>query len=178
MSFHRSWLNPLLEVRSSDRHGRGVFATARITRGTRVAVFGGDILLIDEINDLPDELQDFPMQIEERFVLGSRTGTEPEPADFFNHSCDPNCGFRGQIFLVAMRDIVAGEELTFDYAMVVSQSVGSEIVFELECSCGSPLCRRRITEADWRLPQLRQRYAGFFSHYLQERIDSAVDEAG
>ncbi len=112
------------------------------------------------------------MQIEERFVLGRRGAMEPEPADFFNHSCEPNCGFKGQIFLVAMRPIRKGEEVTFDYAMVVSESVSSNIVFEMHCRCQTKSCRRIITENDWKLPLLQQKYKGFFSHYLQEKIDA------
>src|SRR5262249_1285599 len=123
LSRRRSWMSSLLQTRASPRHGRGVFATGRIPRGTRVAVLGGDILLIDEIHDLSERMAEFTMQIEERFVLGNRDADEPEDADFFNHSCDPNCGFKGQIFLVTIRDVEEGEELTFDYAMVVSESV-------------------------------------------------------
>ncbi|MBK9208591.1 MAG: SET domain-containing protein-lysine N-methyltransferase [Anaerolineales bacterium] len=45
------------------------------------------------------------------------TAEEKEPNDCFNHSCNPNLGFFGQIGLVALRDIKTGEELMFDYAM-------------------------------------------------------------
>lgn len=130
---------------------------------------------IDEIASLPGRLQDLPMQIEERFVLGSRDG-EAEDTDFFNHSCDPNVGFRGQLFLVAMRAIAPDEEICFDYAMVVSESIGSNIVFQMDCRCQTSLCRKRITEEDWKLRELRHRYAGHFSQYLQERID-ALEQA-
>jgi hypothetical protein len=112
------------------------------------------------------------MQIEERFVLGSRRG--PEPADYFNHSCDANAGFKGQIFLVAMQGIRRGEEVTFDYAMVVSPSIESEIVFEMDCRCGSRRCRKRITEDDWRRPHVQAQYRGFFSQYIEEKIRLAA----
>ena len=128
-------------------------------------------MLIDEINNLPESFQDYPMQIEERFVIGSREERAPENADYFNHSCDPNAGFKGQIFLVAMSDIDKDEEVTFDYAMVVSESVGSSIIFEMECECGSRICRKQITENDWRLPELQRKYNKYFSQYLQEKID-------
>jgi uncharacterized protein len=165
-----SWMSRKLEVRRSRRHRRGVFAREGIPAGERLAIFGGDVMWIDEINDLPGALRGYPMQIEERFVLGARTGRTPERTDYFNHSCEPNCGFRGQMFLVAMRDIRKGEEVTFDYAMVVSPSVGSPIVFEMECHCGTRSCRKRITEQDWEIPELRRRYAGYFSQYLQDLI--------
>ena len=168
-----SWIHPKLAVKRSKKHARGVFAEANVRKGERLAIFGGDIMLIDEIDALPEKLQEYPMQIEERFVLGLRHGIRPEATDFFNHSCNPNAGFKGQIFLVAMRDIRKNEEITFDYAMVVSKSIGSNIVFEMDCTCGSPGCRNRITEDDWKLPLLQKKYDGYFSQYLQERIDSA-----
>ena len=87
-------------------------------------------------------------------------------------SCWPNAGFRGQIFLVAMRDIAVGEEVTFDYAMVVSKSNGSSIEFEMDCTCGEPACRGRITESDWQRQELRPMYRGYFSQYLEERIEA------
>jgi hypothetical protein len=124
---------------------------------------------IDDMYELPREMQSYTMQIEERFVLGP-AGTEAEDTDFFNHSCCPNSGFSGQIFLVAMRDIRAGEEIAFDYAMTVSESAGSDMVFRMECTCGSLLCRKTITEQDWMIPELQERYKGYFSPYIQDKI--------
>jgi SET domain-containing protein len=161
-----------LEVRPSARHAKGIFTRQAIQRGERLAIFGGDVMWIDEIKSMSDELSDYPMQIEERFVLGSRHADEPEDTDFFNHSCDPNSGFKGQIFLVALRDIQVDEEITFDYAMILSESVGSDIVFEMACSCGAPNCRKTITENDWKLRELQERYRGYFSQYLQEKIEA------
>jgi len=171
-----SWLNPHLERRCSDKDGCGIFARTDIRKGERLAVFGGKVMLIDEMYQIPDTMQRFTMQIEERFVLGP-ADTVPEDTDFFNHSCDPNSGFSGQVFLVAMRDIDAGEEITFDYGMTVSESAGSDMVFRMACSCGSPLCRKTITEDDWKLPELQVRYKGFFSQYIQEKIEKQNDNA-
>jgi|WetSurMetagenome_2_1015567.scaffolds.fasta_scaffold02386_9 uncharacterized protein len=165
-----SWLHPGLEKRESATQGAGIFAGTDIRKGELLSIFGGKVMLIDEMYQLPEDLQRFTMQIEERFVLGP-AGTVPEDTDYFNHSCDPNSGFRGQVFLVAMRDISAGEEITFDYAMTVSESVGSEMVFSMECRCGSSLCRKRITEQDWMLPELHARYGSYFSQYIREKIE-------
>jgi SET domain-containing protein len=170
MNIKYNWLNPGLEVRNSNIGGRGVFAREHIIRGTRLAIFGGKLMLIDEIRNLPKNLQEYTMQIEERFILGPlQNSTMPDETDFFNHSCEPNSGFKGQMFLVAMRDIKNNEEITFDYAMVVSESVGSDFVFEMECKCGSSNCRKKITENDWKLPDIQKKYYGFFSQYLQEK---------
>jgi len=165
-----SWLNPHLEKRSSDTQGRGIFAKAGIRKDERLAIFGGKIMLIDEMYQIPEHMQRYTMQIEERFVLGP-AGSVPEDTDFFNHSCDPNSGFKGQVFLVALRDIVPGEEITFDYCMTVSESVGSDMIFEMDCACGSSRCRRTITEQDWMIPELQIRYKGYFSPYIQDKIE-------
>ena len=165
-----SWLDPRLEKQRSGTQGWGIFAGADIRKDERLAIFGGRIMLIDDMYQLSGEMQSYTMQIEERFVLGP-ADTVPEDTDFFNHSCDPNSGFKGQVFLVAMRDISAGEEITFDYAMTVSESVGSDMVFTLDCACGSPRCRKTITEQDWMLPGLQDRYKGYFSQYIQDKIE-------
>jgi len=77
---------------------------------------------------------------------------------------------RGQITFVAMRDIAAGAELTIDYAMI-----DGDPAEHMVCTCGAKECRHIITGNDWRLQELQQRYAGYFSRYLHERF--AADDA-
>jgi hypothetical protein len=83
---------------------------------------------------------------------------------FINHSCDPNVGFRGQVVYIAMRDIAAGEELCHDYAMERSDG------YTLDCHCGSPLCRGKVTGQDWKLPELQARYGDYFSIYIRNKF--------
>ena len=120
----------------------------------------------DEILDLPEELQHYILQIDEDLFIGPRNFDSVDEAEFFNHSCNPNCGIRGQIALVAMRDILPGEELTFDYAM------GEAIDQPWECSCGAPDCRGRITAEDHNDAMLRHRYRGYFSQWLEKKHGS------
>lgn len=89
----------------------------------------------------------------------------PEPADHVNHSCEPNAGMRGQITLVAMRPIAAGEEIVMDYAMTDASPF-----WEFDCLCGASACRGRVTGDDWRRPDLQRKYAEYFSPYLRDRI--------
>lgn len=104
------------------------------------------------------------IQVDEELYL--LTAEKKEPNDCFNHSCEPNLGFTGQIGLMAMRDIEAGEQLTFDYAM----SDGGPYD-EFDCQCGMPACRHRVTGNDWKRPELWVKYEGFFSSYLARRIE-------
>jgi hypothetical protein len=69
------------------------------------------------------------------------------------------------VLLVAMRDIEPGEEICFDYAM--SDSADYD---EFDCVCGTELCRKVVTGADWKRPELQERYRGFLSSYLERRI--------
>ena len=83
---------------------------------------------------------------------------------YSNHSCEPNVGVAGQIVFVALRDVEAGEELTHDWATTDDDD------YELECNCGAGVCRRVITGQDWRRKDLQEKYSGYFSSYLAEKI--------
>ena len=90
---------------------------------------------------------------------------------FVNHCCNPNCGIQvnetGAHDYVAMRDLTAGEEITFDYAMQ-NFCVAH---FPSQCLCGAQDCRGEI--GGWQnLPQSkREQYRGFIAPYLLELDD-------
>jgi hypothetical protein len=135
-----------------------------------VAVKGGHIVDSATLAGLSKDLQNSEIQIAEGQHLVALSDDEYEPVMLFlNHSCDPNVGFAGNVVLVAMRDIAAGEELTTDYALFDTPAG------EMACACGAPSCRGRITGADWQRSDLQKRYAGYFSWYLQRRIDSSAE---
>ncbi len=160
-----SYLSPKLEVRPhSDKGGMGVFAVEPLIANELIAVWSGRIHTYQELSQLSITKQQHSLQVEEGLYL--TTDAEDEPADYINHSCNPNAGLDGQIVLRAMRAIVPGEEICYDYAM----SDGSDYD-EFECTCGTPDCRQKITGEDWRRPDLQKKYAGWFSTYLQRRID-------
>jgi uncharacterized protein len=99
---------------------------------------------------------------------------QKESSDYVNHSCDPNAGLIDSTTLVAMRDIEPDEEITFDYATVNSGVVGSDIETDnFECYCGSANCRQWISSTDWMIPELQQRLAGYWPHYMQTLINQA-----
>lgn len=163
-----SFLSPKCEVQSTpDRGGHTVVAREAIAKGELIVVWSGKLVSGEELRDLPQTVRRYSLQVEENQYLVSLT--DCEPADYVNHSCEPNAGLSGQIALVAMREIAAGEEITYDYAM----SDGSPYD-EFQCSCGSIHCRRCVSGNDWQLAQLGRRYAGYFSPYLERRILAAV----
>jgi uncharacterized protein len=141
----------------------GVFALETIQANELLVIWSGELYSFLQLTSLPLERQQHSVQVEEDFYLvPTRNG---EPTDFINHSCQPNLGLAGQIALRALREIAAGEELCYDYAM----SDGSPYD-EFSCNCGTADCRGQITGNDWQLPSLQAKYAGWFSPYLQRRI--------
>ena len=155
------------EVRESPIQGRGLFAKHAIARGEIVAVKGGHVLTRAEWTELERSLGPAEIQISEDLVIAP-VGAEERPGAmlYSNHSCDPNIAIQGQIVLVAMRNIAAGEELTHDWATTDDGD------YELECRCASPRCRRVITGKDWMKRELQEKYQGWFCWFLQRKIDA------
>lgn len=156
------WLAPCAEGREChDKGGRGVFAVRDVAPGEVLAVWGGEVVTELQLPKAAEHRR-LAIQIDENmFLMSAREG----PADWINHSCSPNAGMRGQISLVAMRAIGAGEEICYDYAM----TDGSDYD-EFACTCGSPQCRGYVSGDDWQRTELVERYGAFFSTYLQARI--------
>lgn len=162
---HPSYLSPRLELRAcADKGGYGLFAREPLEKDAVLAVWGGVVVPGNRLPEYSPYARTHGLQVEDDLFLLPLT--EDDPSDYFNHSCSPNAGLLGQITLVAMRPIAAGEEICFDYAMSDSNPYD-----EFDCGCGSPECRGRITAQDWQRKDLQARYRGYFSPYLQRRID-------
>ncbi len=148
-----------------EKAGHGIVAAEYVSRGELLCIWGGHIVERAAVDRMDDAERMYVLQVEDDLFLMA----EPpmEPAEFVNHSCEPNAGFSGQIALTALRDIRPGEEVCFDYAMSESS-----VFAEFDCRCGSALCRSRVRASDWLRPDLQIRYRGFFSPYLQRRIDA------
>jgi hypothetical protein len=161
----KTWRSPKITVTDNTLAGRGVVANADIARDEIVAIKAGNIVTRDEIDAVTAAAGDMALQIDDDFYLAPRNADEVEDMSvFINHSCDPNVGFRGQVVYVAMRDIRAGEELCHDYAMERSDG------YTLDCHCGSPLCRGKVSGEDWKSPELQQRYGDYFSIYIRNKF--------
>lgn len=160
-----SFLSQKCEVReAANRGGHTVVAREAVRKGELIVVWSGTLVDGNELKSLPQTVRRYSLQVEENHYLVSLS--DCEPPDYVNHSCSPNSGLSGQISLVSMRDIKPGEEVTYDYAMSDGSSYD-----EFPCGCGSVHCRGRVSGNDWLRSELWQRYAGYFSPYLQRRID-------
>jgi len=164
-----SYLSPKTRVGKSAIQGRGLFARRPIRKGEIVAIKGGHVYDARTLAKVKRRIAVSYIQIADRFFIGALTAAEvARNKIFINHSCAPNLGIRGQIMYVARRDIVAGEELTYDWAM---EEHGHARAL---CRCGAPRCRRVLTGRDWMIPRLQRRYRGYFSSYLADKIRHAT----
>lgn len=165
-----SWMNESLIAKSETKCGNGVFTKKGIKKDTLLIIFGGYVLTRKQENILPLEIRDIAIQIEKDFVIGVVDKNQLHDYDYVNHSCEPNSGIKGQISLIAMRDIKKGEEITFDYGTVLYRGKGAP-AYELKCECGIKSCRGKITQHDWMLPELQAKYKDFFPYYILDEIN-------
>jgi SET domain-containing protein len=135
-------------VKTSEVHGRGLFAKRMIPKGTRILEYAGErVLKANLAQDLVSGLTSlvYVMNLNEtQAVDGERGGND---ARFINHSCDPNCEvlyFNDTPYIYAMQEIPEGDELSFDYKY--GSEDDPEITLEQKrewfpCKCGSANCR-------------------------------------
>jgi uncharacterized protein len=92
---------------------------------------------------------------------------------YINHACAPNVFDRSRspnvTQYMAWREIAASEELTTDYGVFGSVTLDP-------CTCGAATCRGRVTPDDWQLPELQQRYQGYFPWPIEQRIQQQQGE--
>ena len=161
----QNFLTPLAEPFGTPPHGFGCRAISVIPAGTSVATFGGTAMSRVNFSQYEADRRSRSLQVDTNLIfLGPPSR---EPGDSINHSCEPNCGMRNATTIVAMRDIAVGEELTFDYAMSDASDYD-----EFDCNCRTSLCRGRVRADDWQLETLRHKYKGFFSPYIQRKMDA------
>ena len=136
------------EVRRSAIHGRGVFATDTIARGERIIEYKGQRCSWDEAMERPDSDPDDPahtflFELEDGRVIDARV--RGNAARWINHSCAPNCitfeDDNGRVFIEARRAIKPGEELSYDYRLIVDGRMSKKERESYACRCGKRSCR-------------------------------------
>ena len=142
--------NKYFVLRDSPIQGRGAFATRPIRRGTRIIEYTGELISPDEADRRYDDGKmgrhhTFLFSVTSRKCIDAGVGGND--ARFINHSCAPNCEAvdeRSRIYIEAIRNIVPGEELTYDYAYERDGTEDEEWEKVYVCKCGAPSCRGTI----------------------------------
>ncbi|HMV41511.1 MAG TPA: SET domain-containing protein [Leptospiraceae bacterium] len=164
-----SYVSPKVKCVSIEGKGKGLIAKEKISKGEIVSISGG---LIFKEEDHQKELVekgigDYCYYIEEGFLICPINPEDPSDDWRMNHCCEPNCGVRGQIVFVALRDIEINEELTFDYAMTETDPN-----YSVPLSCDKSSCRKTFSGNDWKNPDIQKKYKGHMSLYIERKIQN------
>jgi SET domain-containing protein len=150
--------------------GRAVYTRSGHPAGERLLEYWGPRATFAEAAGRP---HDHIMEVGDGVVFLPTGGLD----DFLNHSCDPNCRLDyqpdGRVFLVALRDIAAGEELSFDYATTTTaDGVDAFPDWRLKCTCGTANCRGDVSCAEELPMECLRRYAqaGALAPHVLRRV--------
>ncbi len=157
--------SPKIVVRNSRIHGRGVYAARRIDGGERIAEYKGERISWAEADSRPpSDPEDpyhtffFSLSDGEHVIDGSVGGNSSR---YINHSCAPNCETEesddGRIFVVALRDIRRGEEIVYDYCLIIGERLTPTLKRQYACRCGAKDCRGTMLAAGRRKPSRKKR---------------------
>jgi hypothetical protein len=139
---------PKIIVRTSRIHGRGVYAGRKLKKGERIVEYKGEVISWREADRRPPSDPDDPNHTfffaldDHRKVIDANVGGNA--ARWINHSCEPNCETtedEGRVFIEALRDIRAGEELSYDYGLIIDERITPTLKKQYRCLCGAPHCR-------------------------------------
>jgi hypothetical protein len=136
-----------IQVRRSGVHGKGVFALQDIAEGETLIEYVGEVISWDEAqerhpHDPNDPNHTFYFHVNEDRVIDALFGGNS--SRWINHSCNPNCEAdedNDRIFIKAIRNIVAGEELNYDYGLIIDEPYTKKLKAEYPCWCGAKNCR-------------------------------------
>ena len=137
-----------IQVRRSGVHGKGVFALQPIAEGTRIIEYKGEVISWPEAqarhpHDPSDPNHTFFFHVDDERVIDAAVGGNA--ARWINHACDPNCEADetddGRIFICALRDLQPGEELFYDYGLIIDERYTPALKREYACRCGAANCR-------------------------------------
>ncbi len=165
-----SWVTASVIIKDTKKYGMGIYAKKEIKKDEKIAMFGGCVMTRKEEDDTPPDLYDNAIQIDDNLVIGTKNKNEVEDATMLNHSCNANTYVKGQILLVAIRDIKQNEQVTLDFSTVLFHPKGVR-PYRLKCLCGEKSCRGIITDNDWKNKEIQKKYKGYFPLHIQEKID-------
>jgi hypothetical protein len=127
----------LITFRRSRIHGTGGFARRAIPAGTKLIQYVGEKITKAESLRRCEAENPYIFTLDDQYDLDG--SVEWNPARFLNHSCAPNCETEldeeaGEVWILALRDLQPGEELTFNYGYDLSE------YRDHPCRCGAPNC--------------------------------------
>lgn len=143
-------------TRRSPIHGNGVFAATDLPKGMRLVQYRGRVITQAQADRRYDGSSDsghtFLFILNDDYVIDANF--DGNAARWINHSCTPNCEAvidehagdrrRDRVFIETIRPIKAGEEISYDYGIVLDEPYTPRLKKIWECRCGSRKCTGTI----------------------------------
>lgn len=131
-----------IEIRESDISGMGTFALKRIAPFEYIFTLSGELINtspdVDHLCQKHGITGDDPLQIGDELFLVCNHASKT-----INHSCYPNTGLRNESDMYAIREILPGDEITYDY----STTSGINDTWTMSCGCSAEVCRKVVGNA-------------------------------
>ncbi|MFA6269816.1 MAG: SET domain-containing protein-lysine N-methyltransferase [Candidatus Paceibacterota bacterium] len=144
-------------VSKSGIHGKGIFATRDIAKGEIVFIIKGPRMF--KVNNGKKDALSHPDWV--GFKMNNWVDPIP-PYKYLNHSCNPNCGIKGKVEVVALKDIKKGDETTTDYSIIEADQLWS-----MKCACGEKNCRKIIKSIQFLPTKQFSRYFPYIPTYFR-----------
>lgn len=142
-----SQANPATVIVKDSKHGKGIFTTVDIPKNSVLfKITGKPIKFIDTLKLGSDECYTLQIGVD-RYIIPDY------PFHLSNHSCEPNCGINRNMEFITIDDIKAGTELCWDYSTSML-----ERYWQMQCDCGSMICRHTIVDFDLLPYNIQQKY--------------------
>lgn len=129
---------------ANSRFGMGCIANKYIKKSEFICFFEGEEITWEESEKRYIEGKD---RLDDPFQISDTKYIELlEPYIYFNHSCNPNSGFKGKNEMIAIKNIKPGEEITYDYSTVCWDDRWAKIhgAWTMKCECEEINCRKKI----------------------------------
>jgi len=142
-----------LDVRNSSIHGRGIFVAVDLPAGSKLIRYRGQVITHAQADRLYDDSLDtghtFLFTLNDKYIIDANVGGNS--ARWINHSCDPNCEAgiyvnidgnerEDQVWIESLRPVKKGEELTYNYGIVLEVPHTKRLKQVWGCRCGSAKC--------------------------------------
>lgn len=152
-------------ILGKSKNGVGVFANKVFKKGENLFEFKGNIFSYAQLPFPYEKVKDHYVQIDKNSYMGPSGWID----DFVNHSCNPNAGLKienRKATLVSIKNIKTGQEITWDYSTTMDEDD-----WEIDCTCGSKNCRKRITDFKYLPKEVRRKYVriGVVPQYILEK---------
>ena len=139
--------NRRIQTRRSGVHGKGVYALQDLAEGETLIEYLGEVISWKEAlrrhpHDPKDPNHTFYFHIDDKHVIDGKQGGNS--SRWINHSCKPNCEADedgGRVFIKTLRNIKGGEELFYDYGLIIDAKYTKKLLAEYPCWCGAKKCR-------------------------------------